>query len=388
MAEMGISVYPDLSPFEEIRDYLALAGRYGAKRVFSSMFSVEGSKEEIFGYFKKLIDEAHKYGMEVSLDVNTRFLEDMGVTPDNVKDFADIGCDIIRMDEAYGDERDAVMINNPYGIRIEYNASTVAPMIERLLRDGADPKRILACHNFYPQPWTGMPWEKFKKVNQDIKNIGDIRIGAFISSNAPDTNGVWDAHYGLPTVERLRKYPADLQARLMLATGNVDDVLFGNYYASEDEFRAVHDVLHPEPVRNLVPGYVPDEKLRSPKTIKVQIAPEATEAERKSILEFAPHADQGDSSEWIWRSRLPRVYFKGTDFPPRDPGKKMFERGDIVVVNDNYKHYAGEVHIVLEPMENDGLRNLAGRVSGPELDMIDLLRPNDVIVFEEEEKAE
>lgn len=73
MPTMGISVYPDLSPFEEIKEYLALAGKYGAKRVFSSMFSVEGTKEEIFDYFRKLIEEAHKYGMEVSLDVNTRF---------------------------------------------------------------------------------------------------------------------------------------------------------------------------------------------------------------------------------------------------------------------------------------------------------------------------
>lgn len=66
----------------------------------------------------------------------------MGVTFDNVKDFADIGCDIIRMDEAYGDYRDTAMINNPYGIKIEYNASTVSPMIGRLLEDGADKEKI------------------------------------------------------------------------------------------------------------------------------------------------------------------------------------------------------------------------------------------------------
>ncbi|MEY8380932.1 MupG family TIM beta-alpha barrel fold protein [Ileibacterium valens] len=384
MPTMGISVYPDLSPFEEIKEYLALAGKYGAKRVFSSMFSVEGTKEEIFDYFRKLIEEAHKYGMEVSLDVNTRFLDDMGVTFDNVKDFADIGCDIIRMDEAYGDYRDTAMINNPYGIKIEYNASTVSPMIGRLLDDGADKEKILACHNFYPQPWTGMPWAKFKKVNQEIKDLEDIRIGAFISSNAEGTNGVWDAEYGLPTVERMRNYPVDLQARLILATDHIDDVLFGNYYASEDEFKAVADVLNPEPVKNLVPGYIPEDKLTHPKTIKIKLDPEATKAERKSVLEFAPHADLGDSSEWIWRSRLPRVYFKDTEFAPRDAHKDTFERGDVVVVNDNYKHYAGEVHIVLEPMKNDGLRNLVGKVSGPELDMIDLLKPNDVVVFEEE----
>ena len=55
MTEFGVSVYPDLSPMNEISDYLHLAAKYRFTRVFSSMFSVEGTNEEIVDYFREFI---------------------------------------------------------------------------------------------------------------------------------------------------------------------------------------------------------------------------------------------------------------------------------------------------------------------------------------------
>ena len=74
MVQLGVSVYPDLSPIEEIEAYLKLASQYGFTRVFSSMFSVEDTNENIIKYFKEFIDIAHRYGIQVSLDFNTMFL--------------------------------------------------------------------------------------------------------------------------------------------------------------------------------------------------------------------------------------------------------------------------------------------------------------------------
>lgn len=386
MPKLGVSVYPDLSPLSEIEEYLKLAGKYGARRVFSSMFSVEGTPEEILDYFRRMNSIAHENGMEVSLDVNTEFLEKIGVSPTDISRFHEIGCDIIRMDGCYGDERDIELINNPYGIKIEFNASAVPELIQDLLKKGANPERLLACHNFYPQPYTGMKWGKFQDVNQKIKDIHDIPIGAFISSNAEGTNGVWDAQYGLPTVERMRDYPADLQARLLLATGNVDDIFFGNYYADEQELKDVSEVLKPRDLE--VPPaleiYAPQAAERPQRILKIKLDPEISEAERQSLFAFMPHTDMGDASEWIWRSRLPRMVYKDTAFTPRKAEKEMFEPGDVLIVNDNYKHYAGEVQIALLPMKNDGLRNLVGHIEGPEMDMLELIKPYDVVFFEED----
>ena len=37
--------------------------------------------------------------------------------------------------------------------------------------------------------------------------------------------------------------PIDLQARMMLATGNIDELLVGNAYATEEELKKLYEVL-------------------------------------------------------------------------------------------------------------------------------------------------
>jgi hypothetical protein len=382
--QLGISVYPDLRPLEEIEAYIAMASKYSVTRLFSSMFNIQGSKEEVLDYFRELIQICHRYNIQVSLDVNTECFKRLGVTPDDISIFDEIKCDIIRMDGSYGDERDIALINNPYGILVEFNTSMVEEHIAELIEAGADPKRMISCHNFYPQPYTGMEWEKFKRINHHIKDLADIRIAAFVSSNNHPTHGVWDAQYGLPTVEKMRSYPIDLQARLLLATGDVDDILVGNAYASEEELAALQDVLNKEwpPLPQAVRESIKDIDQREPKVVKIKLEEDVLECE-KAALHFYPHMDFGDSSEWIWRSRAPRAVFTKESFIPRDAKKEVFEPGDVVVVNDNYKHYAGEVQIVRLPMKNDGLRNLVGKIEYPQSDMIELLNDGDIVVFEE-----
>ncbi len=141
-----------------------------------------------------------------------------------------IDVDILRMDLSYGPQGDADLVRNPYGIVIEFNNSPV--IVKGLMEVGICPKDFLVCHNFYPQRYTAMKWNKFVEKNKELKACSrDLRIGAFISSTAENTHGVWDATEGLPTVERLRKLPIDLQARMLLATGDVDDILIGNAFA-------------------------------------------------------------------------------------------------------------------------------------------------------------
>lgn len=66
---------------------------------------------------------------------------------------------------------------------------------------------------------------------------------------------------------------------------------------------------------------------------------------------------------------------------PRKYDRKYFEVGSIVMVNDNYKHYSGEVQIVKEPMENDGERNYIGKISEEEKIMLELLDDISIVKF-------
>ena len=393
MTTLGVSVYPDIRPLDEIAEYLRLASRYGFTRVFTSMFSVEGTNEEVLAYFRDLDAIAHECGMEVSLDINPACMKRLGATPSDLSVFAEIKADILRMDGAYGEDDNYEMLCNPYGMKIEYNASSLDPAaIEALVARGVDKNRILACHNFYPQRYTGFRWDKFREVNTRLSKLG-IRIGAFISSQAPNTHGVWDATCGLPTVERLRFYPADLQARIMAATGNVTDILFGNAYASDEELAAVAEAVaevNPEPTREkarkVAADLIDSLKVAGKGDIvqkKVRIEPlfDISDLEREILFDFYPHIDFGDSSEWIWRTRIERIVFSDETIAPRRHVGDTFERGDVVIVNDNYKHYAGEVQVVLEPIADDGTRNLVARVDAEEMEMFDLIGDGDAVVF-------
>ncbi|MBQ1287149.1 MAG: DUF871 family protein, partial [Erysipelotrichaceae bacterium] len=65
MIRLGVSLYPEQETAEQIEAYLKLAEYYGFRKVFTSLFSVQGTKEEIIAYFRSLCDAAHRHGMEV-----------------------------------------------------------------------------------------------------------------------------------------------------------------------------------------------------------------------------------------------------------------------------------------------------------------------------------
>ena len=389
MFRFGVSVYPDMSPKEKIIEYLELVARYGCTRMFSSMFSVEGTNEEVLAYFRDIIDVCHTLDIEVSLDVNPECFERFNATPADLSVFADLKVDILRMDLAYGLEDSLTLINNPYGILIEFNAS-MAPLdlIQGLIDNGVTPEKILVCHNFYPQRYTAMKWQKFKDINRALAPTG-IRIGAFISSHAENTHGVWDATDGLPTVERHRDLPIDLQLREILATGDVTDIFIGNAYASETELQTIQEVMkeiEPDeekyPVVKVMRKMGATDEQFSPQ-YKVRVIPDAaiTALEAEILFDYFPHSDFGDGSEWIWRSRMSRFIYSKNGAPVREVTGEYFERGDVVMVNNNYQHYAGEVQVVRIPIKNDGTRNRVARLSDAELNLLESIPDGKVVVF-------
>ena len=49
---LGVSVYPEQETLQQIDEYLKLASSHGFTKVFTSMFSIEGDKDEVTQYFK------------------------------------------------------------------------------------------------------------------------------------------------------------------------------------------------------------------------------------------------------------------------------------------------------------------------------------------------
>ncbi len=386
LKSFGVSVYPDIESLEDITKYLERASKFGCEYVFSSMFSVEGTKEEVLDYFKEFIKVAHSFNIKVVLDLNPPFLKKMGVDYDDVSLMHDIGCDVMRMDMPFGAEKDLVLVNNPYNISIMFNASgSFADELAYFEEHGVPKEKVLLGHNFYPQPYTGLKWKNFLETNRILKQYG-YPVQAFISSRNPEATGVWDANYGLPTVERLRNLPIDTQARIIEATGDVDMVWIGNAFATEEEMESLIEVqkdvrpIEDSPVYEMFKSFgLLRRERKDDRKIRVVLDEGITDTEQYQLFEMFPQLDMGDSSEWIWRSRTGRMV--QPDVPFRKCEKDMFEVGDVLIVNNNYQHYAGEIQIVRIPFKNDGQRNYLGHLAEGEELMLDLLKNFDEVTF-------
>lgn len=331
---LGVSLYPEQESIEEIENYLTMASRYGFTKIFTSMFSVPGTKKEVFDYFKNFCNLAHKHGMKVSGDCNTAFFKKMGASESDISIFKEMGIDIIRMDLPYFDQRDVTLINNPYNITIELS-SCMIQAVRMALENGANPKNFSTCHNFYPERYTASDLESIRSINKGLATLG-IPSAVFISSNEDNTHGPWPVHDGLPTVEDHRWIPAELQVRHWIAVGDVDEIIFGNAFASEEEFKVILD-------------------------------DGVTDLEKEILFDNMYH-QCGETPYYMIRSRWTRMFYGKKNIPERKIDEEYYHRGDVVIVNDNLAHYRGEVQIVLKDMMVDGQRNRIGHI--PEADHI------------------
>lgn len=352
MINLGISIYPDKSETQKDLNYIELAAKYNVKKVFTNLLGLgDKTKDEIKEEFSIRIDHAHKFGMEVIVDVAPYIFDELDITYTDLSFFNDIGADGIRMDENFDGNKEATMSYNEYELKLEFNASGSINQIENIM--GFKPKKgkIIASHNFYPQKYTGLGLDYFVGNSMKIKEM-DINLAAFVSSNNDSAFGPWDVNEGLCTLEMHRHLPIDLQARHFVATGLIDDVLIANSYATEAEFDSLSKILE---------GKV---------NLKINKEYKLSEAEEK-ILYDNDHFVRGDLSDFMRRSSMTRVKYKAETIAPQNT--RALKKGDVVILNDNYTRYKGELHIVLKDMPNDGNKNVVGSVREEELFMLDYL---------------
>ena len=200
-----------------------------------------------------------------------------------------------------------------------------------------------------------MSEKRFIEFSEHYFDMG-LTQAAFVTSQQDKTFGPWPVYDGLSTCEDDRTRPIDLQARHLLATGFIDDIMIGNCFASEEELAAL--------------AAVDTTKV----TFKVEFDSGATEVEKNVLYQFN-HVTRGDASEYYLRSSVPRMFEYSTSIPARERTNYQIKRGDVLVVNDNLSHYLGEVEVALRDFEDDGTRNVVGRIPEDELFLLDYVKP-------------
>lgn len=358
--KLGISIYPHRSDPEKDKQYIELASKYGFSRIFTCLLSVDGNQEEILHNFKDTIHFAKSKNMEVICDISPRVMNELNISYNDLSFFADLGVDGIRLDLGFTGREEAEMTYNPQNLLIEINMSNATKYLDNIMSYQPNRNKLIGCHNFYPHRYSGLSYDFFIKCSEKFKSYG-LRTAAFVSSNAA-TFGPWPMMEGLPTLEMHRNLPIEVQAKHLFATKLIDDVIISNAYASEEEFMKLSQ-LNKEKI-----------------TFTVEIYETTTELERKIILE-EPHFYRGDVSDYMIRSTQSRVKYRGHSFPPHNT--RDIRRGDIIIENDLYKQYAGELQIALKDMENSGKTNVVGRIREEEIFLIDYLKPWEKFSFTE-----
>ena len=354
MHRLGISLYPEHSTPERDAAYMELAAKYGFNRIFTCLLSVEKDAETTKAEFGAFVARAHELGFQVAVDTNEDVFARLGATPYDLAPFAEMGVDIVRLDGHFGDHGDIMITRNRDGIAVEFNASANLAL-DLLIERGADARNMVTCHNFYPEPYSGLSEDVFIEHSAKYKGMG-LKLAAFVSSQEENTFGPWPVSAGLPTCEDDRHRPIDLQMRHLIATGLVDDILIGNSFASEEELAAMAAVD------------------TSRTTMRIELEADASDVERELVFD-RDHTNRGDASAYMLRSSWHRTEFRDRSVPARACDKAVFTRGDVVAVNDNMAHYRGELEVVLQDMVNDGTRNLVGHVPAEELFLLDYIKP-------------
>jgi hypothetical protein len=358
MNRLGVSIYPDKSAIGDNKEYLSLAAKYGFGRVFLNLLSVKDKR--VLEEFKEIVSYARKLDMEVVADVAPFVFKDLGIDYKDLKIFRDMGLTGIRLDTGFGGNEESIMSFNPYGLKIELNISSGTKYLDNIMSYIPNKENIIGCHNFYPHRYTGLSREHFMKTTKTFKNYG-LRTAAFVSS-ANATFGPWALNEGLPTLEEHRDLPIEVQAKDLFNTGLIDDVIISNCYATKEELKVLGDLN-----KDIL-------------TLNVELLEGLPEVERNIILDEI-HFNRGDVSEYMIRSTQSRVKYKGHEFKVINP--KDMEKGDIVIESSLYAHYAGEMHLVLKPMNNSGKSSIVGKVVDEEVYLLDYIKPWQKFILKE-----
>ncbi|MGR3741887.1 DUF871 domain-containing protein [Companilactobacillus sp. DQM5] len=346
---IGFSVYLNKEIDNEIKEYLKLMKLNGFSGVFTSLHIPE---EDSKSYRNKIIELAKfcRYlNLQLTIDVDENSLNLIGYSFNNVEQLAELGVTALRIDYGLTNEQIAKL---SYKIKIALNASTILKKdIEELKQFNARFDSLQAWHNYYPRPETGLDFNWYKQKNIFLKKSGFKTMG-FVPG---DKNLRGPLNLGLPTVEKHRNLNPLFSSIELIDSGNTDLVYIGDprisdklmnqfrQYFSEDilELSVNSSIEFPDFMKNIVHS-------------------------RKDLSRDVIRIEEG------------RIMINKKIYPMNIVKRN---KGTITLDNLKYGRYMGELQIVKNDLPKDERVNTIGRVNASDIDLLDIIKPYQKIVF-------
>lgn len=361
---LGISLYPEYSSDEQCMTYLETAAKHGFQVLFLALLGIKKDVPSVLDRYRRLTSHAKNLGYEICADVNPMVIQAMGANirffegPLDLHLFSGLHIDILRLDLGMSDLEEAFLSKNQEKIKICLNGAAKNDHIGHVLGAGADAQMLLGCCNYYPHRYTGIPLASLEQAAANWKKY-NLRLMAFVSSNAPGAFGPWPVTEGLPTLEMHRDWPIRTQTMHYLMMDTVDDIIIGNCFAAEEELSAMSSKAAAD---------------------KITFCAKLTEGLPENMKQrlCMPLSVRGDQGEYLIRSLESRM-----DRTEVEPFHTVDIRpGDLLIDNKRYGQYAGEVQIALKNMKNSGRTNVAGHILEEELVLLQYLKGGQAFGFE------
>ncbi|MDN6140338.1 MAG: MupG family TIM beta-alpha barrel fold protein [Tetragenococcus koreensis] len=360
---LGISFYPNKESVNDIKEYLDKSYSYGYRYAFTSLLMAGDDVKETIKPFKETVDYATKKGFYVVLDVNPSLFEELNISYSDLSFFKDIGASAIRLDSNFDGLNESLISFDPSNIDLVLNISNDTGNIGNIYSYEPNKKHLTGCHNFYPQPYTGLDLEYFLTCSKKYKQMG-MRTGAFINSQV-GKDGPHEFNMGLPTLEMHREMDIVTQAKHFIATGLIDDIVIGNAFASDEELRQVAKINQDQV------------------EFSIDINDEMNETEKFVLA--SQHFNRGDINSYSIRSTFVKLQVKDQTIPPRNTVDVLYP-GDVTIGNDRFGQYKGELNIVKKEMRNiNHYKNVVGKITKENQFLIGYITPWKKFIFEEVE---
>ena len=329
----GISLYLSTDIQKNI-EVINKASMSGVKFAFTSLNILEENNIDKSDRLYKLIELCSSNDINLIVDINE-------YTNSNI--FSNLKNVYLRLDDGYS--LDEISKKN----MIVLNASTITKNDLKYLKNkGIDFNNVLALHNYYPKKYTGIGEKYFLEQNEKYNEFG-IKTMAFVAGDLK-RGPVFE---GLPTLENTRE-KRFVTSVLKLISLKTDIVLVGDIDLSDKNW---------EYFKYIAKGIVP-----------IRII--------DNILNDTVFENRIDYSEYLIRSKIPKSIGKTRkEFKEyiqknlKDIKKENGEikKGDILLSNEKYLRYEGELEIALKNLGLDEKRDIVSRVYDEDIELLDYI---------------
>ena len=309
----------------------------GVKFAFTSLNILEENNIDKSDRLYKLIELCSSNDINLIVDINE-------YTNSNI--FSNLKNVYLRIDDGYSlDEIYELSKKN----MIVLNASTITKNDLKYLKNkGIDFNNVLALHNYYPKKYTGIGEKYFLEQNEKYNEFG-IKTMAFVAGDLK-RGPVFE---GLPTLENTRE-KRFVTSVLKLISLKTDIVLVGDIDLSDKNW---------EYFKYISKGIVPIRTI-------------------DNVLNDTVFENRIDYSEYLIRSKIPKSIGKTRkEFKEyiqknlKDVKKENGEikKGDILLSNEKYLRYEGELEIALKNLGLDEKRDIVSRVYDEDIELLDYI---------------